>query len=728
MPLLGAILTTTDMPGTVGGTDVALADGGTGSSTALGARTNLGVGTGDSPAFSGLTINGDAKVTGVLDIEGGTVSSAAETVRVADNHLYLNDGYTTAVAQSGGLVVNYLPTATNDTIATGGFTAGVASTSNPTVKTTSAAPFAAGDLIQISGANTEANNGLYEVLTSTAGTLTIRGVGTTAAVEDFTQNQFVTDTNTAGAIRKVTVAVLRAGTDGAFEVGSGAVTSMTFNDLYRVGGTDVAIADGGTGSSTAVGARTALGLAIGTDVQAWDADLDAVAALDATAGYLVKTGAAAYARRTLTGTANQVTITNGDGTAGNPVFATPQDIHSGATPQFARLGLGAAADASDLLALAQGTITTDKQALEATATWNAAGVTFTALRLSVTDTASAAGSLLIDLQVGAASKFKVDKAGKMYLPSGAVIDWNAGDMTLTHSAGTLEWQGGKYTFTMDDNLAQGFRVVEAGNAYLEIDTSNSAEALKFGNAGTNPAFTFNGSGTMNLTASWNVATSLTHTFSTISTPSAGYSYTATSGTGGVSASATAGGTGGAMTHAGGTGGAAADVATGGAGAGGKATWKGGVGGAGVDGVTNDYAGAVGGDAELLGGLGGAGGGSVTAPGAGGAVIVAGGAAGTGGTGNAGGGAVLIRGGAKQGSGTDGNVTIGATNTNAVLLGSSANTLGFFGGAGATKTGRTYTPTNVVTDRSYDANATTVDEIADVLGSLIADLQAYGLVG
>jgi hypothetical protein len=41
---------------------------------------------------------------------------------------------------------------------------------------------------------------------------------------------------------------------------------------------------------------------------------------------------------------------------------------------------------------------------------------------------------------------------------------------------------------------------------------------------------------------------------------------------------------------------------------------------------------------------------------------------------------------------------------------------------------TYTITNVTTDRAYDANATTLDEIADVLGTLIADLHSLGLVG
>lgn len=40
----------------------------------------------------------------------------------------------------------------------------------------------------------------------------------------------------------------------------------------------------------------------------------------------------------------------------------------------------------------------------------------------------------------------------------------------------------------------------------------------------------------------------------------------------------------------------------------------------------------------------------------------------------------------------------------------------------------YTPTNVTTDRSYDANATTLDELSDVVGTMIADLQANGILG
>lgn len=41
---------------------------------------------------------------------------------------------------------------------------------------------------------------------------------------------------------------------------------------------------------------------------------------------------------------------------------------------------------------------------------------------------------------------------------------------------------------------------------------------------------------------------------------------------------------------------------------------------------------------------------------------------------------------------------------------------------------TYSVTNVTTDRSYDANSLTVDELADVVGTLISDLQAAGILG
>ena len=36
-------------------------------------------------------------------------------------------------------------------------------------------------------------------------------------------------------------------------------------------------------------------------------------------------------------------------------------------------------------------------------------------------------------------------------------------------------------------------------------------------------------------------------------------------------------------------------------------------------------------------------------------------------------------------------------------------------------------TNVSTDRAYDANATSIDELADVLGTLISELRTKGIL-
>lgn len=105
----------------------------------------------------------------------------------------------------------------------------------------------------------------------------------------------------------------------------GTVASSDLSDganLYKVGGTDVAVADGGTGAGSSSAARSNLGLAIGADVQAYDADLDAVAGL-ATAGLVSRTGGGTAAARTIVGTANEIEVVNGDGVAANPTIGIP---------------------------------------------------------------------------------------------------------------------------------------------------------------------------------------------------------------------------------------------------------------------------------------------------------------------------------------------------------------------------------------------------------------------
>lgn len=72
-------------------------------------------------------------------------------------------------------------------------------------------------------------------------------------------------------------------------------------------------------------ARATLGSVIGTNVQAWDADLDAVAGLSSS-GLIARTGAGTAAPRTIAGTANEITLTNGDGVSGNPTVSIPAAV------------------------------------------------------------------------------------------------------------------------------------------------------------------------------------------------------------------------------------------------------------------------------------------------------------------------------------------------------------------------------------------------------------------
>lgn len=125
--------------------------------------------------------------------------------------------------------------------------------------------------------------------------------------------------------------------EGMFRYNTDTATTEYYNGTSWVGST------GGTVTSVAVSGSTGLSVSgspitsSGTIALTLGAELQSLSALSTT-GIVTRTGAATYAQRTITGTAGNIVLTNGDGIAGNPTINLAA-VTQGATGNFVKVSL-----------------------------------------------------------------------------------------------------------------------------------------------------------------------------------------------------------------------------------------------------------------------------------------------------------------------------------------------------------------------------------------------------
>jgi hypothetical protein len=164
------------------------------------------------------------------------------------------------------------------------------------------------------------------------------------------------------------------------------------------------------------------------------------------------------------------------GTDAFPLLATPSGTPSPGMTRFNTLG---AAFAKGTIPFAAGNLATS-QPFAVTQTWTNAAVAYVGMQLSITDTASAVGSLLMDVRVGGSSRFSVRKDGRVILPTAFLQDQSGGQLSISDlayiSTGGLQLIGSAQALSFGAVLA-------VPDTFLLRDAAANVLAQRNGTAG-----------------------------------------------------------------------------------------------------------------------------------------------------------------------------------------------------------------------------------------------------
>jgi|688.fasta_scaffold02495_2 microcystin-dependent protein len=149
-------------------------------------------------------------------------------------------------------------------------------------------------------------------------------VGTTDNITQGTTNKFYADALARASISSSATGLTYTSSTGVFSLNASyAIPTIAKQTQWDTAYTQTQQWNGGATNLIAATARTSLGLVIGTNVQAWDGDLDAIAAITGTTGILKKTSANTWSLDTSTYlTANQTITLSGDVTGSGSTAIT----------------------------------------------------------------------------------------------------------------------------------------------------------------------------------------------------------------------------------------------------------------------------------------------------------------------------------------------------------------------------------------------------------------------